>query len=266
VASTDRRTDLARPLWPLIRRIWATLGSIAFIGFVLWCLVAYRASAEAKAGLNSDALVTVARGDGWWTFSPARPLEPPLTLLFLAGALVDPEAYAPLMHQVAAHGHPAHLIALPWRGAFGRADGEDFLDALRSFMDTIPGRWVVAGHSRGAKIAALLARQPTPRMAGLILLGTTHPRDFSLADTRLTVTKIYGTRDGVAPADKVLANASLLPPATTWVPIEGGNHHQFGYYGFQPGDRWASVSRMEQQAQTLAAMLSALGRVREEAR
>jgi hypothetical protein len=40
---------LARPLWPLIRRIWVTLGSIAFIGFVLWCLIAYRASADARA-------------------------------------------------------------------------------------------------------------------------------------------------------------------------------------------------------------------------
>jgi pimeloyl-ACP methyl ester carboxylesterase len=171
---------------------------------------------------------------------------------------VDPVAYAPLLHAVAAHGYPTHLLALPWRGAFGRADGEEFLDPARSVMDTVPGPWVVAGHSRGAKIAALLARQPSARLAGLILLGTTHPRDFSLADSRLAVTKVYGTDDGVAPAADVLANAALLPPSTHWVRIQGGNHNQFGYYGFQPGDHWASISRAEQQAATLAAMLAAL--------
>lgn len=249
---------MARPLWPRIRRIWATLGSIAFIGFVLWCLIAYRASADARVALVGDSTVTVTRGEGWWSFTPASPREPPVSLLFLSGALVDPEAYAPLLRRIAAEGNAAHLLALPWRGAFGRADGEAFRDDVRSFMDTIPGPWVIAGHSRGAKIAALLARQPTPRMTGLILLGTTHPRDFSLADSRLSITKIYGTADGVAPPDRILAHASLLPPTTTWVPIEGGNHNQFGHYGFQPGDRWASISRPEQQAQTLSAMLAAL--------
>jgi pimeloyl-ACP methyl ester carboxylesterase len=175
---------------------------------------------------------------------------------------VDPIAYAPLLHAIAADGYTAHLLALPWRGAFSRADGEEFLDHARSIMETIPGPWVVAGHSRGAKIAALMARQPTPRMTGLILLATTHPRDFSLADTRLTVTKIYGTADGVSPAPRVLANASLLPPSTHWVRIDGANHNQFGHYGFQPGDSRASISRAEQQSATLAAMLTALEAVR----
>lgn len=243
-----------------IRRIWAILGSIAFVGFVSWCLIAYRASATARAGLISDSLTTVTPGPGHWSFQPTHPRPGGVSLVFLSGALVDPVAYAPLLHAVAAQGHPAYLVALPWRGAFGLADGEDFLDRVRSFMDTIPGQWMVGGHSRGAKIAALLARQPTSRMTGLILLGSTHPRDFSLADSRLAVIKIYGTADGVAPADKVLANASLLPPSTRWVPIEGGNHNQFGYYGFQPGDHFASITRAEQQAATLAAVLAAIER------
>ena len=241
-----------------IRRVWVIVGSLAFIGFVLWCLIAYRASSIAQAGLTSDSLVTVTPGPSHWTFAPTHPREPGVNLIFLSGALVDPVAYAPLLHATAARGYPSYLVALPWRGAFGRADREDFLDQIRSVMDTIPGPWVVAGHSRGAKIAALLARQPTPRMRGLILLGSTHPRDFSLADSRLTVTKVYGTSDGVASAADVLANAALLPPSTHWIPIEGGNHNQFGYYGFQPGDHWASISRAEQQTATLTAVLGAL--------
>lgn len=253
---------MTSPLWPRIRKIWATLGSLAFVGFVAWCLIAYRASPTAQHGLVSDSLVTVTPLADAWAFAPTTPRNPPVNLLFVSGALVDPEAYAPLLHAVAAHGYWVQLQSLPWRGAFGRADGEDFLDRLRSEIDARPGVWAIAGHSRGAKIAALVARQPTPRLASLILLGSTHPRDFSLADSRLAITKIYGTADGVAPAATVLANAVLLPPSTHWVPVEGGNHNQFGYYGFQPGDHWASITREAQQAATLAAVLEALDAAR----
>ena len=109
-----------------------------------------------------------------------------------------------------------------------------------------------------------------PSLLGLAILGSltfaaeAAPKfgdaapDFSLAGSRLAVTKLYGTADGVAPAKTVLANAALLPSSTHWVAIEGGNHHQFGYYGFQPGDRWASISRAQQQEQTLRALLDAL--------
>ena len=67
---------------------------------------------------------------------------------------------------------------------------------------------------------------------GLVLVGTSHPRDFSLADVTFPVTSIYGTRDTVADADK-----STEPPESATihalVPIAGGNHSQFGT-GFQP--------------------------------
>lgn len=246
------------PLLQRIRRIWATLGLVAFVGFVAWCLIAYRANEEARAALASDSRVTVTAADGLWTFIPTQADSRRASIAFLPGALVDSVAYAPLLHAIAAKGYPAYLFDLPWRGAFGQADGEDFLKHVRSLMEKSPGPWIAAGHSRGAKIAALLARRPPQAMTGLILIGSTHPRDFSLADTRLAVTKIYGTADGVASADDVLANATLLPASTRWVAIEGGNHHQFGYYGFQPGDHFASITRDEQQAATLAAVLSAL--------
>lgn len=245
-----------------IRRVWAIVGSVAFIGFTGWCLIAYRASSDAQSALTSGSGVSVAAAGDGWTFTPASPSEPRVNLLFLPGALVDPAAYAPLLHRVAAAGYPARLVPLPWRGAFGRADGEDFLGALRSTMAAVPGTWVIAGHSRGGKIAATLARNPGPRVAGLILLGTTHPRDFSLAGIPLAVAKIYGTSDGVAPAHDVLERQALLPPDTRWTAIEGANHSQFGYYGFQPGDHWAGISREEQQAQTLRAVLDLLDVVR----
>ena len=95
-------------------------------------------------------------------------------------------------------------------------------------------------------------------MAGLALIGTTHPRDVDLYHSKIPVLKIYGTQDCVATVARVMANARLLPPSTTWVRIEGGNHRQFGYYGYQLGDCGATISRESQQRQTAAALISFL--------
>ena len=110
-------------------------------------------------------------------------------------------------------------------------------------------------------MAARLARTAAPSLVGLVLIGTSHPRDFSLANTRLAVTRIYGTRDTVADVEKLEANRRNLPAVITDVRIDGGNHSQFGSYGFQPGDWPATISREEQHAQTLAAVLRMLQHV-----
>jgi pimeloyl-ACP methyl ester carboxylesterase len=121
--------------------------------------------------------------------------------------------------------------------------------------------WFVAGHSRGAAIAASFAHQYGDALAGLILIGTSHPKDaaFSLAEVTFPVTKIYATNDGLASVGEVEDNAVFLPPHTHWVEITGGNHAQFGYYGSQLGDGRADISREQQQALTVAAILEALG-------
>lgn len=248
-----------RRLWPVIHRVWITTGLGVTVVFVTWSLLAFRATAAATVALSTDATVVVGSHEYGWSFEPAgQPRE--TGLLFFAGALVDPRAYAPLLRAVAREGHPALLIALPRRGAFGGADGPEVLNRAVAATLTLPDvrQWVLAGHSRGGKVAAELARTAAPSFAGLALIGTSHPRDFSLANTRLAVTRIYGTRDTVADVEKLEANRINLPARIRDVRIDGGNHSQFGYYGFQPGDWPATISRDEQQRQTLAAVLDAL--------
>jgi pimeloyl-ACP methyl ester carboxylesterase len=117
---------------------------------------------------------------------------------------------------------------------------------------------VVAGHSRGAVVAVNVAAAGPEGVAGLVLIGSSHPRDVSLASLRVPVTKIVGTRDGLASPEEVRANAHLLPATTRWVWIAGGNHSQFGWYGFQPGDHRARVSADSQHAATIGAVLAML--------
>jgi pimeloyl-ACP methyl ester carboxylesterase len=240
------------------------VGVSATIIFVAWSLLAYRATPEAARALEPDARISVTRTDVAWVFEPAVRKDS-TGLLFFAGALVAPAAYAPLMRAVAESGRVVALVELPRRGAFGGAEGGVMPARAGDVMRRVNGvdRWVAAGHSLGGRVAAQVVRQNPARFSGLILIGTSHPRDFSLAQLRFPVAQVYGTRDTVADVEKVEAARANLPVSTRIVAIEGGNHSQFGYYGFQPGDWPATISRDEQHRltrQAIADLLDAASR------
>ena len=250
-----------RQIWRRIRRVWITLGLAVTVVFVGWSLIAYRASTAARLALHSDSTVAVAFDDEVWSFIPRRRLrEGQPALIFFPGALVDPVAYAPLMRAVAMAGFPAYLVELPRRGALGGADDpalEERLERLLAAPAT-PRHWVLAGHSRGAVVASRIAAERRIGFVGLVVIGSSHPRDVDLSTLRVAVTKIVGTRDGLASPAEVEANRAKLPGHTRWVWIEGGNHSQFGWYGFQPGDRRATIDAASQHAMMIEAVIDAL--------
>jgi len=53
--------------------------------------------------------------------------------------------------------------------------------------------------------------------------------------------------DGLTTSEKIQNSRSLLPMNTEFIEISGGNHAQFGWYGKQPGDNDAVISRVTQQ-------------------
>ena len=249
-----------RRIWPVIQRIWITLGISFTVIFVGWSLIAYRASPAARAALVSDEEVSVTRRDGEWWFDPRGDVSPNAGLIFFPGALVNPVAYAPLARSVAKAGYRTVIIELPRRGAFGGADDPALYERARTLGRSTdsPERWVLGGHSRGGVVTSTLAADGFKGLGGLVLIGTSHPRDVDLSELRVPVVKVIGTRDGLASVEEVEANRRLLPPTTTWVRVEGGNHSQFGWYGFQPGDRRAKVSADAQRQAMIGGVLAAL--------
>jgi pimeloyl-ACP methyl ester carboxylesterase len=248
-----------------IRRIWAVLGSAAFVIFTGWSVIAYRASSIAHEALQSDAQVQVTRTEDAWTFIPKGQHAQPTSLLLFPGALVSPVAYAPLARAIAIAGFSATILKLPRRGAFGGADDPQLFARARALMTASggPNAWVVAGHSRGAVVATQLAATRPKGLAGLVFIGSSHPRDVSLAGLDIPVAKIVGTRDGLASPDEVNANRPNLPASTHWVWIEGGNHSQFGWYGFQPGDYPARIPAADQRAAMIKAVVEMMHAVNE---
>jgi pimeloyl-ACP methyl ester carboxylesterase len=243
-----------------ISRVWVTFG-VTFMLAMAW---SYQAHGVDPAVLESDSLVRVTNHDGYLEFSPLTNAKAG-GLLFFPGGMVQQTAYAPMARHIAEAGYRVVLVRLPFLGRHAPSEDQklEVTEMARRQMRAADSvvQWVVAGHSFGGLLASRLAEESPELIDALVLIGTTHPRDIDLSGSGLAVTKILGTQDGVATVERARANADRLPPATRWVEIEGANHAQFGYYGFQLGDGRASITREDQQRQLVEEMLRELARV-----
>lgn len=242
--------------WRTIHRWWVRIGATVLIIFLAWNLIAFQSWGVPDSTLRSDGCIQIENGDEVLRFQPCRPR--PMGLLFFPGSLVDSKAYAPFLRKVADAGHPAALVKLPLRGF---ATDEAYVEGSYRARNVIEsGSWMIGGHSKGGFFAAEYAgRNPDAGGArGLILVATTHPRELDLSGLTIPVTKILASRDRIASLERARENAARLPAGTRWVVIQGGNHSQFGHYGFQFGDRFAEISRDQQQGELVAAVVAAL--------
>lgn len=185
--------------------------------------------------------VEVVREPEFILFAPKNMPSGKWALLFYPGGLVEMDAYSPIAAQIASRGYPCFLIKMPFDLAvFDSQVG-------KKFFLTYPDRnWVVGGHSLGGAMASALAKQETSRVKALYLLAAYPGEADSLASAKLPVLSISGSVDGVATPAKIQANKKFLPADTKYVVIDGGNHSQFGSYGFQNGDNAATISRSAQ--------------------
>lgn len=102
-------------------------------------------------------------------------------------------------------------------------------------------------------MAASYASGHLESLNGLVLLAA-YPTK-SLKSDSFSVLSLYGSEDGVLNMEKMEEGKAYMPVDYAEVCIEGGNHAQFGNYGEQKGDHAADISREEQQAQTVEAIL-----------
>jgi pimeloyl-ACP methyl ester carboxylesterase len=251
-----------RSKWARIRRVVRIVWVSAGLTVMLLLMLAYRARGFDARVLERDERVTVEDAATHIGFQPILTART-AGLVFLPGGMVDPKAYAPLVRALADAGYPAFIVRMPFLGrhAVTESHKQELLARAERLIAGEPTRrWVVAGHSFGAAMAVRFAAEQPARTAQLVLIGTTHPRELDLSRSGLPVTRIVGTADGVADLERVRENSRNLPPDTRWICIEGGNHAQFGWYGPQPGDRRAALTREEQQRRTIEALIDVLAR------
>jgi len=229
---------------------------VVVAGFMLWGNTPLPPMPEAEAALNSDTQVTVKMGD-WIVFQPA--IEPANTgLIFYPGGRVDPRAYAPAARAIAQEGYLVVIVRMPLNLAVFHPGAA--ADVIAAYPDI--RSWAVGGHSLGGAMAANFVKNHPGVVKGLALWASYPASRDDLSQSGLHLVSIYGSLDGLATGGKIDASRSLLPKDTIWVTIQGGNHAQFGWYGEQPGDNAAAISRQDQQTQIIQATVSLLERIR----
>ncbi len=170
-------------------------------------------------------------------------------LIFYPGAKVEYTSYLPLLSDLAERGIDCFLIKMPCNLAFfGQNKAEKIMDSYEY------DHWYLSGHSLGGAMAASYASGHLESLNGLVLLAA-YPTK-SLKSDSFSVLSLYGSEDGVLDMEKMEEGKAYMPVDYAEVCIEGGNHAQFGNYGEQKGDHAADISREEQQAQTVEAILN----------
>ena len=239
----------------IIVALLAGLLVLGGVGFYAWATGGPGPLPVAVDALQPNAQVQIST-DPWLVFRPAS-AAPLAGLVFYPGGRVDATAYAPQAQAIAAEGYLVVIPPMPLDLAV--FDPNVAGEVIAAFPEV--QCWAVGGHSLGGSMAARYANQNRDQVEGLIFWASYPAQSDDLSAADIVVVSIYGTQDGLADPETVLASASLLPPDTTWVAIEGGNHAQFGWYGEQAGDNPATITPEDQMEQTVAATLDGLAQV-----
>jgi dienelactone hydrolase len=242
-----------------IKRILLVLGIVVvliFFSFLIWANTPLRAMPEALYAMQSDSHVQVAE-EGWIVFQPTAG-RPDTGLIIYPGGRVDPKAYAPVARAIAERGYLVVIVPMPLNLAVLAPDRAE--DIIASFPEI--QHWVIGGHSLGGAMAARFADQHPDDIQGLFLWAAYPPESNDLSDQGIPVVSLMASLDGLGTNQGIDETRLLLPPEARFVVIEGGNHAQFGWYGVQPGDGEAVISRTDQQAQILSATADMLNQLK----
>ena len=228
------------------KRVIIPVISFLFIVIVcIWYVNDYYKEENVQEYLQTkDSVLVTEMPDGLYLDGPGDETA----LIFYPGAKVEYTAYLPLLSELADQGIDCFLIKMPCNLAFfGQNKAKKIMDSYEY------DHWYLSGHSLGGAMAASYASGHLESLNGLVLLAA-YPTK-SLKSDSFSVLSLYGSEDGVLNMEKVEEGKAYMPVDYAEVCIEGGNHAQFGNYGEQKGDHAADISREEQQAQTVEAIL-----------
>lgn len=226
-----------------------TIIIIGALGMVIWSKTGtYPAKTVALSALESTESVTITQ-QKWITFTPDEEVQ--TGLIFYPGGLVEPAAYAPILHKIAAEGVLVIIVPMPLNLAIFNTG------AANSVINSYPNisTWILTGHSLGGAAAAIFAENNPTKIDSIVFWDSYPPNSADLSDNSISAISIYGTTNNFPNTENFDDQKNLLPEDTMFIPIEGANHAQFGDYGPQKGDVVASMSLAEQHERVAEIML-----------
>ena len=234
----EKRNSAARRIWHAAV-IASALVLALFTAFLLYTSNYYHADALAQEAAAGDPARVKVEGN-MTIFSPSPANDRRTGYIFYPGALVEHTAYAPLMKALSDQGITCVLFEMPFHLAVLNAGAAD------SAFTALPeiARWYIGGHSLGGAFASRYVDAHPDKLAGMILLGA-----YGINKRPMPALYVYGSNDGVLERNKLAGLKNVLV-------IQGGNHAYFGDYGEQKGDGAAAITRGEQQAETVKAIVA----------
>jgi len=185
------------------------------------------------------------------TFTPIEN-KSSIGIIFYPGAKIQPEAYSVIASKLATEGYTTIIVKMPFNLAiFGTNKADNVIDQHREIST-----WVIGGHSLGGVFASDFAVNHQNKIMGVIYLAA-YP-NTNASNATFKALSIRGSLDGLATSDQISQNLNKFPANTTFIIIEGGDHANFGDYGFQAGDNNSTITKQEQQDMTVNYILAFL--------
>ncbi len=217
--------------------------TVCICACTFWSSRYYPAEESALTYLESSDTVTVTHENGVYFFdSPSEDTA----MIFYPGALVQPEAYAPLLRKIADNGVDVFLAEMPFRFAFLGVNEADGITDTHSY-----DHLYMCGHSIGGCMASYYCARSSANISGIIFLASFPATKL---DDDLGALSIYGSEDSVLSMKSYEKHRINFNDNSSELVIEGGNHAQFGAYGEQRRDGTASISSEKQQRITVDAI------------
>jgi hypothetical protein len=216
------------------------------VAFTYYVSDYYQAEPKALAALKSTESYTVQNTDDYIAFKP-RENNNSTGIIIYPGGKVQGNAYSVIASQFAQNGHTTVIVKMPFNLAFFGADKANNVIASHEEIS----KWIMIGHSLGGVFASDYAVKNQDKIKGVVYLASYPSSDASKATFKGL--SIRGSLDGLTTSNDISENQD--PANTTFITIEGGNHFNFGDYGVQEGDNNSTITREEQQNQTIHTIL-----------
>lgn len=231
--------------------MWALVILLVLIGsgYLYLQTQTYQPMPEAFAALESDEAVLV-ETKPTLSFLPKGQVAKAGLVLY-PGGLVNEKAYSPLGKALAMRGIAVFIPAVPLKLAVLSPNSAEKIISAHPEINT----WYTGGHSLGGVMAAQYAAQHPDVIQGLVLLASYPLEKYSLKTSPIKTLSLIGTLDGFVSMADIETSKAFLPDSVTVKVIEGGNHSQMGWYGFQKGDKEAAVSREVQMGEIVEAVV-----------
>ncbi|OEC85847.1 MULTISPECIES: alpha/beta hydrolase [Methanobacterium] len=227
------------------------VSAVAAASFAYYISDYYHMDSKATAALESTDVYNVTYTDNSIKFTPTQNRSD-TGIIFYPGGKVQPEAYSVISSKLAVKGYTVIIVKMPFNLAFFGVNSAD--DVISKHPEI--NLWVIMGHSLGGVFASEYAVNHQDKIKGAVYLAAYPSKNASNATFKAL--SIRGSLDNLTTAQDISNNKNKFPANTVFITIPGGNHYNNGNYGPQTGDNNSTITREEQQNETVSYIIEFL--------